>query len=91
MFTRRGFLTALSGALLASAPTLGAADAAEPGSQEKRTLDDQELGQTWVTRAVKALVSELERAKPNALSDGGLYHAVHALRRYKGAHRKMSL
>jgi hypothetical protein len=46
-------------------------------------LDDEELKQPWVTRAVVNLVGSLEVTKDYDLECGALYHAAHALKRYR--------
>lgn len=46
-------------------------------------LDDEQLRQPWVTRAVLHLVDCLEKTKDFDLECGSLYHAAHGLRLYR--------
>lgn len=46
-------------------------------------LDAKQLKDEWVVRGVTALVETIEKHPVTALSNGGMYHAAHALRRYK--------
>ncbi len=46
-------------------------------------LDDEELKQPWVTRAVQHLVQCLEMTQDYDLECGALYHAVHGLMIYR--------
>jgi hypothetical protein len=46
-------------------------------------LTAEQLQEPWVRRAVARLLQEMEKHPTDAFSEGGLYHAVHALRRYK--------
>ena len=46
-------------------------------------LSAEQLREPWVQRAVKRLIDEMEKAPTDALSEGGRYHAIHALRRYR--------
>ena len=46
-------------------------------------LTDEELREPWVVRAVNRLCEEIENNPLEAFSDGGIYHAVNALRLYK--------
>ncbi|MCZ6690346.1 MAG: hypothetical protein O7H41_12140 [Planctomycetota bacterium] len=48
-------------------------------------LAPEELRQPWVERAVRRLVEEIESHPNDAFSDGGIYHAVNALRLYRDA------
>ena len=43
----------------------------------------EQLRQGWVRRGVAALVQMMEDHPTDAFSEGGLYHAAHALRRYR--------
>ena len=45
----------------------------------------QELRQPWVRRAAERLCTAIERHPLDTFSDGGLYHAAHALRLYRDA------
>ncbi len=47
------------------------------------TLTPDELGQPWVRRAAGRLTLELEEHPRTAFSEGGLYHAAHALVLYR--------
>ncbi|MBP85690.1 MAG: hypothetical protein CMJ64_03080 [Planctomycetaceae bacterium] len=47
-------------------------------------LTAEQLQEDWVRRGVEALVQVMESQPLNAFSDGGLYHAAHALIRYSG-------
>ena len=44
-----------------------------------------ELKQEWVLKAIERLVVDLEKFPTEVFSDGGLYHAAHALRRFRDA------
>ena len=44
-----------------------------------------ELRQPWVRWAVARLCATLEQQPVDRFSDGGLYHAAHALRLYRNA------
>lgn len=46
-------------------------------------LDAGQLKEDWVRRGVTALVDIIEKHPITALSNGGMYHAAHGLRRYK--------
>jgi hypothetical protein len=46
-------------------------------------LTAEQLKEPWVKRGVARLLQEMEKHPADAFSEGGLYHAVHALRRYK--------
>ncbi len=46
-------------------------------------LDDQQLKQPWVTRAVLQLLDSLEKTQKFDLECGALYHAVHGLKIYR--------
>jgi hypothetical protein len=46
-------------------------------------LDDDQIREPWVTRAVAHLVDCLEKTKDFDLECGALYHAAHALRLYR--------
>jgi hypothetical protein len=48
-------------------------------------MTPEELRQEWVRSAVVRIVTLLEENEPDAFSMGGLYHAAHALRRYRAA------
>ncbi len=48
-------------------------------------LTGAELEQPWVERAVRRLCAEIELHPIDAFSDGGIYHAVSALRLYRDA------
>ena len=48
-------------------------------------MSPEELRQDWVLKAVERLVVDLEKFPTKVFSDGGLYHAVHALRRFREA------
>jgi len=51
------------------------------------SLTPEQLTEPWVTRAVTRLVEVMEKTPTDLLSDGGLYHAAHALRLYRAATR----
>ncbi len=46
-------------------------------------MNADQLEEDWVRRGVDSLLKTLEEKPLEAFSDGGLYHAAHALRRYK--------
>ena len=46
-------------------------------------LTEEELKQPWAERAVRRLCEEIEHHPIDAFSDGGIYHAVNALRLYR--------
>jgi len=46
-------------------------------------LSPEELRQPWVRKSVRLLCEEILRRPLTDFNDGGLYHAAHALRRYK--------
>lgn len=48
-------------------------------------LSEDELREPWVKRAVVRLCEEIEQHPLDAFSDGGIYHAVNALRLYSDA------
>ena len=48
-------------------------------------LSPEELKQAWVLDAIERLVTDLEKFPTEVFSDGGLYHAAHALRRFREA------
>ena len=48
-------------------------------------MSPEELRQDWVLKAVERLVVDLEKFPTKVFSDGGLYHAAHALRRIREA------
>tara|TARA_Y100001978_G_scaffold68329_1_gene61488 strand:+ start:29948 stop:30967 length:1020 start_codon:yes stop_codon:yes gene_type:complete len=48
-------------------------------------LTSEELGQDWVVKAIERLVTDMEKFPTEVFSDGGLYHAAHALRRIREA------
>jgi hypothetical protein len=48
-------------------------------------LSPDELGQEWVIKAIDRLVTDMEKFPTEVFSDGGLYHAAHALRRIREA------
>jgi hypothetical protein len=48
-------------------------------------LTPAQLQEDWITRAVARMVKEINTAELSTLSDGGMYHAAHALRRYRDA------
>ena len=48
-------------------------------------MSPDELRQDWVLKAVERLVVDLEKFPTKVFSDGGLYHAAHALRRFREA------
>ncbi len=48
-------------------------------------MSPTELRQDWVLNAVDRLVVDLEKFPTKVFSDGGLYHAAHALRRFREA------
>ena len=50
-------------------------------------LSPNALREPWVGRAVDRLCEELEAYPLDTFSDGGIYHAAHALRRYADAVR----
>jgi hypothetical protein len=49
------------------------------------TLSPEELEQDWVLKAIERLVTDMEKFPTEVFSDGGLYHAAHALRRIREA------
>jgi hypothetical protein len=49
------------------------------------TLSPEELKQDWVVKAIDRLVTDMENFPTEVFSDGGLYHAAHALRRIREA------
>ena len=48
-------------------------------------LSPEELKQDWVLKAIDRLVTDMEKFPTEVFSDGGLYHAAHALRRIREA------
>jgi hypothetical protein len=48
-------------------------------------MTPEQLTQDWVLKAVERLVTDLEKFPTKVFSDGGLYHAAHALRRIREA------
>ena len=48
-------------------------------------LTTEELMQEWVLKAIDRLVTDMEKFPTEVFSDGGLYHAAHALRRFREA------
>lgn len=48
-------------------------------------LTADELKEPWVRKAVRALCEEIQQYPLKKLSDSGMYHAAHALRRYREA------
>jgi hypothetical protein len=48
-------------------------------------LSPEELHQDWVLKAIDRLVTDMEKFPTEVFSDGGLYHAAHALRRIREA------
>ena len=46
-------------------------------------LTAEQLREAWVQKGVAALLAVMEKTPIESLSEGGLYHAAHALRRYK--------
>ncbi len=48
-------------------------------------LSPEELREGWVGRAVDPLCAAIDANPLGAFSDGGIYHAAHALRRYRDA------
>jgi hypothetical protein len=48
-------------------------------------LSPEELKQDWVLKAIERLVTDMEKFPTEVFSDGGLYHAAHALRRIREA------
>jgi len=48
-------------------------------------LSPEELEQEWVLKAIDRLVTDMEKFPTEVFSDGGLYHAAHALRRIREA------
>ena len=48
-------------------------------------LSPNDLRQDWVLKAVDRLVIDMEKFPTEVFSDGGLYHAAHALRRFREA------
>ncbi|MFP6900211.1 MAG: hypothetical protein VCA36_04675 [Opitutales bacterium] len=48
-------------------------------------LSPEELKQKWVLKAIERLVVDMEKFPTAVFSDGGLYHAAHALRRFREA------
>jgi len=48
-------------------------------------LSAEQLKEEWVIKAVERLVSDMEKFPTEVFSDGGLYHAAHALRRFREA------
>lgn len=48
-------------------------------------MTPEQLKQDWVLKAVERLVTDLEKFPTEVFSDGGLYHAAHALRRFQHA------
>ncbi|MFP6854851.1 MAG: hypothetical protein VB980_03645 [Opitutales bacterium] len=48
-------------------------------------LSAEQLKEKWVLKAVERLVTDMEKFPTEVFSDGGLYHAVHALRRLREA------
>ena len=48
-------------------------------------LSPDELKQGWVIKAIERLVTDMEKFPTEVFSDGGLYHAAHALRRFREA------
>ena len=48
-------------------------------------LSPEELEQDWVLKAIDRLVTDMEKFPTEVFSDGGLYHAAHALRRIREA------
>ena len=51
-------------------------------------MSPEDLKKEWVLMAVKRLVADLEKFPTKVFSDGGLYHAAHALRRFRDATTK---
>jgi len=49
------------------------------------TLSPEELQEEWVLKAIDRLVTDMEKFPTEVFSDGGLYHAAHALRRIREA------
>ena len=49
------------------------------------TLSPEVLKQDWVVKAIDRLVTDMENFPTEVFSDGGLYHAAHALRRIREA------
>jgi hypothetical protein len=47
------------------------------------SMSAKQLKEDWVRSGVESLLKMLEEEPLDAFSDGGLYHAAHALRRYK--------
>ena len=45
----------------------------------------EELKQEWVLKAIERLVADMEKFPTEVFSDGGLYHAAHALLRFREA------
>jgi len=43
------------------------------------------LKQGWVFKAIERMVTDMEKFPTEVFSDGGLYHAAHALRRFREA------
>ncbi|SVE46374.1 uncharacterized protein METZ01_LOCUS499228, partial [marine metagenome] len=48
-------------------------------------LSPEELQQAWVLKAIERMVADMEKFPTEVFSDGGLYHAAHALRRFREA------
>ncbi|MBT3638245.1 MAG: hypothetical protein HN531_15015 [Opitutae bacterium] len=48
-------------------------------------LSPEELTEDWVLKAIERLVTDMEKFPTEVFSDGGLYHAAHALRRIREA------
>jgi hypothetical protein len=48
-------------------------------------LSPEELTQDWVLKAIDRMVIDMEKFPTEVFSDGGLYHAAHALRRFREA------
>ena len=48
-------------------------------------LSPEELQQVWVLKAIERMVTDMEKFPTEVFSDGGLYHAAHALRRIREA------
>ncbi len=48
-------------------------------------LSPEQLREAWVLKAVERLVTDMEKFPTEVFSDGGLYHAAHALRRFREA------
>ena len=50
-------------------------------------MTPEQLKQEWVLKAVERLSTDMEKFPTEIFSDGGLYHAAHALRRFRNATR----